>query len=34
MTIAPDELSWQLAAERQRDDPRIQESIAFVGRAR
>jgi hypothetical protein len=32
MTIAPEELFWQLAAELQREDPRIQESTIMNGR--
>lgn len=32
MTIAADELFWQLAADLQREDPRIQESTIMNGR--
>ena len=32
MTIAPEELFWQLAADLQREDPRIQESTIMNGR--
>jgi hypothetical protein len=32
MTTAPEELFWQLAAELQRDDPRIQEGTIMNGR--
>jgi len=32
MTTAPEELVWQLAAELQRDNPRIQEGTIMNGR--
>lgn len=32
MTTAPEELFWQLAAELQRDDPRLQEGTIMNGR--
>ncbi len=32
MTIAPEELFWQLAADLQREDPRVQESTIMSGR--
>lgn len=32
MTIAPEELFWQLAADLQRDDPRVNESTIMNGR--
>jgi hypothetical protein len=32
MTTAPEELFWQLAAELQRDDPRVQEGTIMNGR--
>ncbi len=32
MTASPEELFWQLAAELQRDDPRIQEGTIMNGR--
>lgn len=32
MTTSPEELFWQLAAELQREDPRIQESTIMSGR--
>jgi hypothetical protein len=32
MSLAPDELFWQLAADLQRDDPRIEEGTIMNGR--
>jgi hypothetical protein len=32
MTIAPEELFWQLAADLQREDPRVHESTIMSGR--
>lgn len=32
MTIAPEELFWQLAADLQREDPRVQEGTIMKGR--
>lgn len=32
MTIAPEELFWQLAADLQREDPRVRESTIMNGR--
>jgi hypothetical protein len=32
MTTSPEELFWQLAAELQREDPRIQEGTIMSGR--